>query len=98
MHIPKKSTPAHSLHPIDFPPIVYEWIMSTNITASSNTGQTVPVCEEECGVSEDVTDDNNVTASTALLVTEDEASKIEEYHSGEDVTQDTIGVGRLVSI
>ena len=63
--------------------------MSTNITASSNTGQTVPVCEEERGVSEDVTDDNDVTASTALLVTEDEASKIDKYCSGEDVTQDT---------
>ncbi len=63
--------------------------MSTNITASSNTGPTVPVCEEEHGVSEDVTDDNDVTTSTALLATEDEASKIDEYCSGEDVTQDT---------
>ncbi len=56
MDIPKKSTLAHSLHPIDFPPIIYEWIMLTNITASSNTGPTVPVCEEEHGVSEDVTE------------------------------------------
>ena len=68
MHIPKKSTPAHSLHPINFtsPPIVYEWIMSTNITASSNTGQTVPIREEERNVSEDVTDDTDLTASTRV--------------------------------
>ena len=61
--------------------------MSTNITAISNTGQTVPICTEERSVSEDVTDDNDVTALTALLATEDKASKI-EYCSGEDVTQD----------
>ena len=90
MHISRISTPAHSLHPIDFPypPIDYKWIMSTNITAISNTGQTVPICKEECSVSEDVTDDNDVTALTALLVTEDKASKIDEYCSREDVTQD----------
>lgn len=70
------------------PPIDYEWIMSTNITAISNTGQTVPICKEERSVSKDVTDDNDVTALTALLATEDKASKIDEYCSGEDVTQD----------
>ena len=70
------------------PPINYEWIMSTNMTAISNTGQTVPICKEECSVSEDVTDDKNVTASTVLLATEDKASKIDEYCSGEDVMQD----------
>ena len=92
MHIPRKSTLAHipyipSTSPI--PPINDKWIMSTNITAISNTGQTVPICKEECSVSKDVTDDNDVTASTALLATEDKASKIDEYCSGEDVTQDT---------
>ncbi len=71
------------------PPIDYEWIMSTNITAISKTGQTVPICKEERSVSKDVTDDNDVTALTALLATEDKASKIDEYCSGEDVTQDT---------
>ena len=91
MHIPRISTLAHSLHPIDFPypPIDYEWIMSSNITAISKTGQTVPICKEEHSVSKDVTDDNDVTTSTALLATEDKASKIDEYCSGEDVTQDT---------
>ena len=64
-----------------------EWIMSTNITVISNTGQTVPICTEERSVSKDVTDDNDVTVLTALLATEDKASKI-EYCSGEDVTQD----------
>ena len=90
VHIPRISTPAHSQHPINFPypPIDYKWIMSTNITAISNTGQTVPICKEERSVSEDVTDDNDVTALTALLATEDKASKIDEYCSGEDVTQD----------
>ena len=90
VHIPRISTPAHSQHPIDlpYPPIDYEWIMSTNITAIRNTGQTVPICKEEVSVNEDVTDDNDVTALTALLATEDKASKI-EYCSGEDVTQDT---------
>ena len=90
MHIPRISTLAHSLHPIDFPypPIDYKWIISTNITAISNTGQTVPICKEERSVSKDVTDDNDVTALTALLATEDKASKIDEYCSGEDVTQD----------
>ena len=64
MHIPRKSTLAHSLHPINFPspPIDYEWIMPTIITAISNTGQTVPICKKERSVSTDVTDDNNVTA------------------------------------
>ena len=63
--------------------------MLTNRTASSNTGQTVPICEEERSVSEDVTDDNDVTASTAVPMTEDKASTIDEYCSGEDVMQDT---------
>ena len=39
--------------------------MSQNGTASSNTGQTEPVREEERNLSEDATDDTNVTASTA---------------------------------
>ncbi len=90
MHIPRKSTLAHSLHPINFPypPIYFEWIMSTNITTSSNTGQTVPICKEERSVSKDMTDDIDVTALTALLATEDKAYKIDEYCSEEDVMQD----------
>jgi hypothetical protein len=62
--------------------------MSTNITASSNTRQTVPIHEEEHNVSEDVTDGNDVTASTAMPMTEDKASMIDEYCPWEDVTQD----------
>ena len=62
--------------------------MSTNITAISNTGQTVPICKEERSFSEDVTYDNDVTALTSLLATEDKACKIDEYCSGEDVMQD----------
>ncbi len=48
--------------------------MAKNITSISKTG--------------DVSDDNDVTASTALLATEDKASNIDEYCCGEDVTQD----------
>ena len=70
--------------------------MSTNITAISNTGQTVPICKEERSFSEDVTDDNDVTALTTLLVTEDKASKIDDYCSGEDVTQDKQERSRLM--
>jgi hypothetical protein len=70
--------------------------VSTNITASSNTGQTVPVHEEERSVSEDVTDNNDVTASTAVPTTEDKASMIDEYCSGEDVMQDTQECLRLM--
>ena len=70
--------------------------MSTNITANSNTGKTVPICKEECSVSKDVTDDNDVTVLTALLATEEKASKIDEYCSGEDVTQDKQERSRLM--
>ena len=52
--------------------------------------------KEERSVSEDVTDDNDVTALTALLATEDKASKIDEYCSGEDVTQNKQERSRLM--
>ena len=44
--------------------------MSENGTASSNTGQTVTVRKEERNVSEDVTDDTDVTASTRVPLSE----------------------------
>ena len=70
--------------------------MSRNITAIRKTGQTVPICKEERSFSDDVTDDNDVIALTALLATEDKASKIDEYCSGEDVTQDKQERSRLM--
>jgi hypothetical protein len=69
--------------------------MSTNIPASSNTGQTVPVHEEECSVSKDVTDDKGVTALTTAPATEGEASAIDEFCSGENVMQDAQVGSRL---
>ena len=62
--------------------------MSENRTAIGITGQTVPVCKEECSVSKDVTDDKGVTALTTAPATEGEASAIDEFCSGENVMQD----------
>ncbi len=44
--------------------------MSENGTASSNTGRTVTIREEEHNVSEDVTDNTDVTASTRVPCSE----------------------------
>ena len=57
-------------------------------TASCNTGGTVPVRKEEGSVSKNVTEDKDVTALTAVPTTKDHASAMDEYRSGEDVTQD----------
>ena len=62
--------------------------MSTNTTASSNTGQSVPVHEEEHTVSKHVTDDEGVTTLTTVPKTEDEAFPIDEFCWGEDATRD----------
>lgn len=61
--------------------------MSENGTASCNPGRTVHVREEERNVNEDVTDYENMTASTAVPTTKDNASGTDENPFGEDVTQ-----------
>ncbi len=62
--------------------------MLENGTASCNAGQTVPVHKEERSVSENVTEDKDVTTLTTVPTKNDNSSATAEYRSGEDVTQD----------